>query len=124
MNTDVRDSETYAVIGAAMEVHRTLGQGFLENVYQEALAIELAQRSILFQREPALPIRYKGITLPCTYRIDFLCYDSLLVELKALAALGGNEDAQVINYLRASDHKKALLINFGAFSLQHKRFVL
>ena len=124
MNTDVRDSETYAVIGAAMEVHRTLGQGFLENVYQEALAIELAQLSILFQREPALPIRYKGITLPCTYRIDFLCYDSLLVELKALAALGGNEDAQVINYLRASDHKKALLINFGAFSLQHKRFVL
>ena len=124
MNTDVRDSETYAVIGAAMEVHRMLGQGFLENAYQEALAIKLAQRSIPFQREAALSIRYKGITLPCTYRIDFLCYDSLLVELKALAALGGNEDAQVINYLRASDHKKALLINFGAFSLQHKRFVL
>ena len=124
MNTDVRDSATYAIIGAAMEVDRTLGQGFLENVYQEALAIELAQRSIPFQREAALTVRYKGIILPCTYRIDFLCYDSLLVELKALVALGGNEDAQVINYLRASDHKKALLINFGAFSLQHKRFGL
>jgi len=124
MNANVRDSETYAIIGAAMEVHRTLGQGFLENVYQEALAIELARQDIPFVREVALPISYKGTRLPCAYRVDFLCYDNLLIELKALASLGANEEAQIINYLRASQHKKALLLKFGAYSLQHKRFVL
>ena len=124
MNADVRDSETYAVIGAAMEVHRTLGQGFLENVYQESLAIEFVRQGIPFKREVALPISYKGTPLPCTYRVDFLCYDNLLIELKALASLSSNEEAQIINYLRASQHKKALLLNFGAYSLQHKRFVL
>ncbi len=124
MNADVRDLETYAVIGAAMEVHRTLGQGFLENVYQEALAVELTRQDIPFKREVALSISYKGNLLPCTYRVDFLCYGSLLIELKALTSLGGNEEAQVINYLRASCHKKALLLNFGTYSLQHKRFVL
>ena len=124
MNSDVRDIDTYAVIGAAMEVHRTLGQGFLENVYQEALAIELTRQNIPFKREVALPISYKGILLPCAYRVDFLCYDNLLIELKALASLSSNEEAQVINYLRASQHNKALLLNFGAYSLQHKRFVL
>ncbi|WP_303830370.1 GxxExxY protein [Asticcacaulis taihuensis] len=124
MHTDVRDSDTYAVIGAAMEVHRTLGQGFLENVYQEALAIELTRQNIPFKREVALPISYKGILLPCAYRVDYLCYDNLLIELKALASLSNNEEAQVINYLRASQHKKALLLNIGAYSLQHKRFVL
>lgn len=124
MNADVRDSETYAVIGAAMDVHRTLGQGFLENVYQEALTIEFIRQDIPFKREVALPISYKGTLLPCAYRVDFLCYDNLLIELKALASLSSNEEAQVINYLRASQHKKALLLNFGAYSLQHKRFVL
>ena len=124
MTLDVRDPETYAIIGAAMDVHRTLGCGFLESVYHEALAIELAERGIPFRREAALPIAYKGNFLPCSFRVDFICFDKILLELKALAALSPIEDAQVINYLKASKLPLALLINFGATSLQHKRLAL
>ncbi|EGF92092.1 hypothetical protein ABI_05250 [Asticcacaulis biprosthecium C19] len=124
MNTDTRDPETYAIIGAAMEVHRTLGCGFLESVYHEALAIELTGRGLPFRREAPLPIMYKGTLLPCSFRVDFVCFDSVLLELKALTSLSGNEDAQVINYLKASGHNRALLINFGAQSLLHRRFSL
>ena len=121
---DSRDPETYAVIGAAMNVHRVLGCGFLESVYREAFTIELRRRNIAFRREAPLPIAYLGETLPCGFRVDFICFDSLLVELKALPAISGVEEAQVINYLKASNLHKALLINFGALSLQHKRLVL
>ena len=124
MQPDVRDPETYAIIGAAMEVHRTLGCGFLESVYHEALAIELSHRNIAFRREAPLPVLYKGTTLACGYRVDFICNESVLIELKALAAVGSLEDSQVINYLKASGLSKALLINFGAQSLQYKRLTL
>jgi GxxExxY protein len=124
MNADIRDPETYAIIGAAMEVHRTLGCGFLEFVYHEALAIELAARGIPFRREAALPIVYKDNVLPCSFRVDFICFDKILLELKALATLSPIEDAQVINYLKASKLPRALLLNFGTTSLQHKRLAL
>ncbi len=122
--TDIRDPETYAIIGAAMEVHRTLGCGFLESVYHEALAIEFAERGIPFRREAALPIIYKDNVLPCSFRVDFICFDKILLELKALTALSPVEDSQVINYLKASKLPCALLLNFGAASLQQKRLVL
>jgi GxxExxY protein len=117
------DPQTYAIIGAAMEVHRELGCGYLEPVYLEPFESELHERRIPYAREVRLPIFYKGRLLKKTYRVDFICYDEVVVELKALHTLGPIEEAQLINYLRASDKPRGLLINFGARSLQFKRRV-
>jgi len=118
------DPMTYAVIGAAMEVHKQLGCGFLEPVYQEALAVEFLRQNIPFKREVRLPIHYKGQLLAPVYCADFICFDSVVVELKALAHMGGTEESQVINYLKATGYEVGLLLNFGGRSLQHRRFVL
>lgn len=120
---NMRDEQTQAIIGAAMKVHRELGCGFLEQVYQCAFAVELEKQGIPFEREAELPVHYSGVKLECYYRIDFICYEDVLVELKALNQLTGVEDSQVINYLKASSMKRALLINFGSKSLEFKRFV-
>ncbi len=119
-----RDAETYAIIGAAMEVHRELGHGFLEAVYQDALAAELARREVPFEREIEIPILYKGARLASSYRADFVCFRTIIVELKALGAITGVEESQVINYLKATGIKRGLLMNFGTRSLQYKRLVL
>jgi len=120
----VRDPETYAIIGAAMEVHRVLGPGFLESVYREAFRYELALRGIGFAAEVEFPVRYKGTRLDTRFRADFLCNDSVIVELKALPALGTAEDRQLINFLKAGRVGRGLLINFGSEPLQFRRFVL
>jgi GxxExxY protein len=118
-----RDPETFAIIGAAMEVHRELGRGFLELVYQTALALEFQQRDIPFKAEVALPIRYKHKLLTCSYRADFVCFESVVVETKAISALTGADEAQLINELKASGFHRGLLLNFGARSLEHKRII-
>lgn len=120
---ELEDAQTRAIIGAALEVHRQLGPGFLEAVYDEAMAVELADRGIPFQRQTELTVSYKGRSLGCTYKPDFICYQAIIVELKALAALGGLEQAQVINYLKASGMRRGLLLNFGAARLEIKRLV-
>jgi GxxExxY protein len=117
------DPETYAIIGTAMEVHRQLGHGFLEAVYQEALAIEMAARKIPFQREVPFPVEYKGQRLACSYRADFVCFESVVVELKAINQLTGADEAQLINELKATGLHRGLLLNFGAPSLEYKRLV-
>ena len=118
------DPTTYAIIGAAMEVHRQLGCGFLEPVYQEALAIEFAHCSIPFSREPRFPISYKGRPLETLYRPDFICFDSVVVELKALTRLSSIEESQIINYLKVTGYHTGLLLNFGTRSLEKHRFKL
>jgi GxxExxY protein len=117
------DRQTFEIIGAALEVHKALGCGFLERVYRDPFAIELSSRGIPFERERTFRVRYKGRVMPTSYVIDFLCYGEVVVELKALAALGPIDHAQVINYLRVCDLRRALLLNFGTRSLQFKRIV-
>jgi GxxExxY protein len=124
MNDAGNDPETFAIIGAAMAAHRELGCGFLEAVYQEALAAEFCSRGIAFEGEKLLPIVYKGKPLDAFYKADFVCFNSVIVELKALDTLSSVEEAQVINYLKASGMHRGLLINFGGRSLQFKRLVL
>jgi len=118
-----RDPETYALIGAAMAVHRELGHGFLEAVYQAALEREFEVKNVPHQREVDLPVHYRGSALPVSYRADFICFGTTIVELKALSEISGREEAQVINYLKATGLQKALLLNFGTPSLQYKRLI-
>jgi GxxExxY protein len=116
--------ECYRIIGCAMEVHKTLGPGFLEPVYQEALSWELSASGIPFQKEKVLDIWYKGTKLNKKYVADFVCFSEVIVETKAMEGLSPDHIAQVLNYLKATNKKIGLLINFGAKSLQYKRVIL
>jgi GxxExxY protein len=116
-----RDPRTYGIIGAAMQVHAELGPGFLEVSYQHALQLEFSARGIPHEREVPIAIWYRGQQLGGTYRADFRCHDDVLVELKALPAVGFAEVRQLAHYLRASGCQTGLLLNFGANSLQFQR---
>ena len=115
-------NETYNIIGAAMSVHRELGSGFLESVYQEALEIEFSKRNIPFVAQQKIQIQYKDVLLKQYYIPDFFCYDKILVELKAVSTILPEHEAQIIHYVKATGKKMGLLLNFGEESLYHKRF--
>jgi GxxExxY protein len=116
--------EVYAIVGAAMEVHSELGPGFLEAVYHNALKLELANRQIPFESEKFLPVFYKGKQLDCDYRADLVCFGQIVVELKALDKLSGKEEAQILNYLKATGLRVGVLINFcSRGKLEWKRLV-
>ena len=117
------ERETYQIIGAMMEVHKTLGCGFLEAVYQEALSIEFEKQKIPFVKEKKLILFYKGIQIEKFYIADFICFDKIIVELKALSALTSTHDSVMINYLKATKLKVGLLANFGERSLKYKRLI-
>ncbi len=106
-----------------MEVHKTLGCGFLEPVYQEALSIEFKKQHIPFEKEKVLSIVYKDIELEKKYIADFICYDKIIVELKALSQLTSEHESQILNYLKATGYKLGILVNFGEKSLIYKRMV-
>jgi GxxExxY protein len=116
--------EVYAVVGAAIEVHRELGSGFLEAVYQEAMQMELECRGIPFEPQKPLPISYKGRLLKKEYLADLVCFGQIIAELKAMDRLSGTEESQLLNYLKATGLRVGLLINFGSDrTLEWKRFV-
>ena len=114
-------NESYNIIGAAMDVHKELGCGFTEPVYQEAFEKELLCRRIPFEREKTFKVYYKGFELSKRFIPDFFCYGKIIVELKAVSELNGEHHAQVYNYLKASSLPLGLLINFGKTSLDYKR---
>ena len=116
--------ECYKVIGCAMEVHNELGCGFLEAIYQEALSLEFAEKFIPYTREKRLDVTYKNRLLNKKYIADFICYNKLIVEVKAMEGLHPEHTAQVLNYLKATGLKVGLLLNFGTTNLQYKRIIL
>jgi len=107
--------ECYQIQGAVFEVYREMGCGFLEGVYQECLEKELSKRGIPFVAQQELKLSYKGEPLRQTYIPDFVCYESIIIELKALVTTTGEHKAQVLNYLKASGIRLGLLINFGCY---------
>jgi GxxExxY protein len=114
--------EVYQIVGAAMEVSNQLGCGFLEAVYQEALGIELDERRIPHVPQKQIKISYKGRLLNKEYIADFLCHDQIVVEIKAIKAITGIEEAQILNYLKATNLPLGLIVNFGAPHLEWKRY--
>lgn len=120
----IHGKETHALLGACFEVYRDKGCGFLEAVFQECLELELADRNIPFRPQPGLRLEYKGRVLKQTYQPDFVCYDKVILEIKAVSKLTDEHRAQVHNYLKATGLRVALLVNFGHHPLvEHERIV-
>ena len=115
---DLTNETTRKVIGAAMEIHSTLGPGLLESAYSECLSRELSLRGLSFERERALPVEYKGVRLECGYRLDFLVENALVVEVKAVEAIAPVHEAQLLTYLRLGGWRLGLLINFNVVALK------
>jgi GxxExxY protein len=117
--------EVYSIAGAMFEVYKTLGPGFLEPVYQEALSIEFIRKGIPFERERPLELFYKDVRLEKKYVADFVCFDQIIIELKAIPRLTNIEIAQLLNYMKITKTRLGLLANFGSTQkLEWKRYIL
>ena len=124
MSNLILKEEAYAVVGAAIDVHRELGPGFLESIYQEAMEIELTSRKIPFVAQQPISVRYKGLILKKQYFADLVCFERIIVEIKALPQLSVTETAQLLNYLKGTGFPVGILINFGSHGkLEWKRLV-
>lgn len=115
--------EVYSIVGACMEVHKELGNGFLEGIYQEALEVEFIKQKIPFEREKQLEVCYKGKILKKKYFADFVCYQNIIVEMKAVKSITEEHSAQIFNYLKATGLQLGVLVNFGESSLNYKRII-
>ena len=114
MSDLILKEEVYAVVGAAIDVHRELGPGFVESVYQEAMEIELSARDLPFVAQQPISVLYKGLTLKKQFFADLVCFGQIIVEIKALSHLSGTEKAQLLNYLKGTGLPVGILINFGS----------
>lgn len=115
--------ESYKIIGISMNIHSTLGNGFLEAVYCEVLEKEFVKNNIPYQREVKLDLFFNGEKLDKKYKADFICFDNIILEIKAVSFIHENFTKQTLNYLKAADKKLGLLINFGEKSLKYKRII-
>jgi GxxExxY protein len=123
MSTLLYPDESYKIIGAFFEVHKCLGAGFLESVYQEALAKEFESRNIRFKEQWGIDVFYKGIKLEKHFFADFICFNDIIIEIKAIDNLAPIHEAQLINYLKATKKQLGFLVNFGESSLVFKRLI-
>jgi GxxExxY protein len=114
--------ESYKIINCCFEVHNELGAGFLEAIYQEALALEFMNQGVPYEQFPEMKVSYKGELLKKKYYPDFLCYDKIILEIKAIETLASDHEAIVLNYIKGTRSPLGLLINFGSQRLQYKRF--
>ena len=125
MKSLINAEETYKILGACFEVYKQKGSGFLEPVYQECLEIEFAFHKISYETQKELFLEYRGQRLKSTYKPDFICFDKIIVEIKAVSNLVDEHRAQLLNYLHATGFQVGLLVNFGHFpKIEHERFVI
>lgn len=123
MTEIIYKEESYKIIGSCMKVHAKLGAGFLESVYQEALEKQFTKDGIPYEREKILKIQFDGETLKKTFKADFVCYEKIILELKAAIFIHRDNFLQTQNYLNATQFKLGLLVNFGESSLKYKRLI-
>ena len=116
--------ESYQIIGKCMEVHNNLGAGFLEIVYKDALELEFKKSGISYEREKKYEVNYKGVILPHKFYADFVIFDNIILEVKGVSGIADEFVAQALNYLKVSENKLALIVNFGELRLNSKRIVL
>jgi GxxExxY protein len=124
MSKIIFKEESYKIVGLCMEVHNNLGKGFLEIVYKDALEYEFKMAKVSFEREKEYFVNYKGMILPHKFCADFVIFDKIILEIKGVSRIADEHIAQTINYLRVSNCKLGLLVNFGQLSLQYKRLLL
>jgi len=125
MSSIIYKEESYLIQGAIFEVYREMGNGYLEAVYQECLEIEFENRNIPYLSQPMLKLKYKNRELRKSYKPDFICFNKIIVELKGVKLIAKEHQAQVLNYLKATELKLGLIVNFGAYpKVETKRIVL